>query len=91
MSTIDIRHPHSLSPAQARESVQRLAETLSSRFGVQYGWTGDDLLFERSGIDGRVRLEPGALRVTAKLGLLFGAMKGSIEAEIRKVLGERFG
>ena len=46
---------------------------------------------QRSGIDGRVSLQPGALNVSAKLGFLLGAMKGSIEHEIRRVLEERFG
>lgn len=90
MSHIDIHHPHSLAAPQARESVQHIAETLAQRFGVNYAWHGDDLQFERSGIDGRVSLLPGALRVTAKLGFLFGAMKGPIEHEIRRVLDERF-
>ncbi|HEY4559233.1 MAG TPA: polyhydroxyalkanoic acid system family protein, partial [Lysobacter sp.] len=39
---------------------------------------------------GRVHLEPGAVRVTAELGFLLGAMKGTIEDEIRRVLNERF-
>ena len=42
------------------------------------------------GVDGRVHLEPGAVRVTAELGFLLGAMKGTIESEIRRVLAERF-
>lgn len=91
MSMIHIRHPHSLPPQQAREAVERLAVTLAQRFGVRYAWSGDGLMFERTGIDGRVDLEPGALQVTAKLGLLLGAMKGPIEQEIRRVLDERFG
>lgn len=91
MSHIDIRHPHSLAPAQAREAVQRIADTLAERFGMRYTWNGDSLDFTRSGVDGRVALEPGALHVTAKLGFLLGAMKGSIEHEIRRVLDERFG
>lgn len=91
MSHIDIRHPHALGPDQAREAVQRIAESLAERFGVEYAWRGDALQFERSGVDGRVALEPGAVHVTAKLGFLLGAMKGSIEHEIRRVLDERFG
>ena len=91
MSDIDIRHPHSLPPQQAREAVERLAETLASRFGMQYAWRGDALDFKRSGVDGRVALEPGALHVTARLGFLLGAMRGTIEGEIRRVLEERFG
>ncbi len=91
MSDIDIRHPHSLAPQQAREAVQGIADALAQRFGVSYAWFGDDLQFQRSGIDGRVSLQPGALHVSAKLGFLLGAMKGSIEHEIRRVLEERFG
>lgn len=90
MSSIDIRHPHSLAPEEARQAVQHIAESLAQRFGVDYGWQGDTLGFKRSGVDGHVHLEPGAVRVTAQLGFLFGAMKGTIEHEIRKVLSERF-
>lgn len=91
MSTIDIRHTHPLAPAQAREAVQHIADTLAARFGVEHGWQGDSLTFKRSGVDGRVHLERGAVRVTAELGFLLGAMKGTIESEIRRVLAERFG
>ena len=91
MSDIDIRHPHSLPPQQARAAVERLAETLAERFGVRYAWSGDALEFQRSGVHGHVSLEPGALHVTARLGFLLGAMRGSIESEIRRVLDERFG
>lgn len=90
MPSIDIRHPHTLAPAQARDSVQHIADTLAERFGVQHGWQGDSLMFKRSGVDGRVHLEDGAVRVTAELGFLLGAMKGTIESEIRRVLAERF-
>lgn len=90
MSTIDIRHAHSLPPAQARESVQRLSDTLCERFGAKSAWMGDRLRFERSGVDGEIHLEPGIIHVTAKLGFLLGAMKGPIEQEIRRVLAERF-
>ena len=47
--------------------------------------------FQRSGVDGRIQLEPDELRVTAKLGFLLSAMKGPIESEIRRVLAERLG
>ncbi|WP_133501880.1 polyhydroxyalkanoic acid system family protein [Cognatilysobacter terrigena] len=90
MPTIDIRHTHGLDPAQARQAVQHIADTLAQRFGVQQSWQGDSLMFKRSGVDGRVHLEPGAVRVTAELGFLLGAMKGTIEDEIRRVLAERF-
>jgi len=90
MSNIDIRHKHSLAPAQARDAVQDVADKLAERFGVECDWSGDTLNFSRSGVDGHIALEPDQLHVTAKLGFLLGAMKGPIEAEIRRVLDERF-
>ena len=90
MSNIDIRHAHSLPPQQARQAVQEVADKLAERFGVACEWTGDTLNFNRSGVDGHIALEPGQLHVTAKLGFLLGTMKGPIEAEIRRVLDERF-
>ena len=90
MSSIDIRQAHSMTPEQARHAVQALAEKLAAKFGVGYSWDGDGLVFERSGVDGRVQLEPGALHVTAKLGFLLSAMKAPIELEIRKILQEKF-
>lgn len=90
MPTIDIRHTHGLDAAQARQAVQHIADTLAQRFGVEHGWKDNSLNFRRSGVDGWVHLEQGAVRVTAELGFLFGAMKGTIEDEIRRVLAERF-
>ena len=90
MSGIDIRHAHSLSKDKARKAVEQVAKKLSERFDVEYGWDGDVLNFARSGVDGRIALEPKQLHVTAKLGFLLSAMKGPIEAEIRRVLNEKF-
>ncbi len=90
MASIDIQHPHSMNPAHARQAVQEVADKLVERFGVEYQWNGDILNFVRSGVDGRIALLPDQLHVTAQLGFLLGAMKGPIEAEIRRVLDERF-
>ncbi|MFP7721373.1 polyhydroxyalkanoic acid system family protein [Lysobacter sp. A3-1-A15] len=91
MSSIDIRHAHSLTPARARVAVQEVADKLAERFGVTCAWQGDILTFSRSGVDGRIALAPQELHVTAQLGFLLSAMKGPIESEIHRVLGERFG
>lgn len=90
MSAIDIRHPHSLSMDQARAAVDRVAGSLRQRFDVACEWRGDALHFSRPGVNGRIALEPQQLHVTASLGLLFSAMRGPIEAEVRRVLAERF-
>ncbi|HEU4773556.1 MAG TPA: polyhydroxyalkanoic acid system family protein [Lysobacter sp.] len=90
MARIDIHHPHTLAPDRARQSVQEVADKLTERFGVDCRWDDNTLHFTRSGIEGCIALLPDQLHVTADLGFLFGAMKGPIEAELRRVLSERF-
>ena len=90
MASIDIQHPHSKTPAQARKAVESMAKKLAERFDMDYGWDGDTLNFSRSGVDGKIALLADKLRVTANLGFLLSAMKGPIESEIRRVLRERF-
>ncbi len=90
MSGIDIRHSHSLPHAKARKAVEDMAEKLAERFEIEHEWDGDTLLFNRSGVDGKIALSPKELHVTAKLGFLVSMFKDSIEQEIRRVLDERF-
>lgn len=90
MPGIDIRHQHSMPLPKARKAVEEVAKKLAQRFDVEYAWDGDTLNFNRSGVDGRIALEPKQLHVTAQLGFLLSALKGPIEAEIRRVLDERF-
>lgn len=90
MPSIDIHHPHTMAPEQAREAVQEIADKLTDRFGVACHWEDDTLHFDRSGIEGRIALQPSQLHVTATLGFLFAAMQGPIEAELRRVLDRRF-
>lgn len=90
MPGIDIRHPHSMPLPKARKAVEEVARKLAERFDIEYGWDGDTLNFARSGVDGKIALDPKQLRVTAQLGFLLSALKGPIESEIRRVLDERF-
>lgn len=90
MAGIDILHKHSLPMDKARKAVEQVAKKLSERFDVEYGWDGDVLNFARSGVDGKIAVSPKQLRVTASLGFLLSALKGPIEAEIRRVLDEKF-
>lgn len=90
MASIDIRHPHSLPPAHARERVQEVAVILAERFGMQSQWNGDILGFTGAGVEGHLALLPGELHFSAQLGFLLAAMQGPIEQEVRRVLDERF-
>ena len=90
MPSIDIRHSHSKTPAQARKAIEAVAKKLAERFDIQYEWDGDTLNFMRSGVDGKIELSPKQLHVTAQLGFMLSMLKGSIESEIKRVLSEKF-
>jgi putative polyhydroxyalkanoate system protein len=89
MSLIDIHHAHRLPMAQARDAVEQAIATLGHRYGLDYRWEGDVLHFVRPGVDGRIALAPGGVHVTARLGLLLSAMRGTIESELQRLLAER--
>ena len=89
MSRIDIRHAHSLPPAAARQAVEDAVVKLGKKVGLDYRWEGDTVHFIRPGVEGSIELTPGEVHVAAKLGLLFAAMKGTIESELLRLLQER--
>ncbi len=91
MSSIDIRHAHSLADDKARDAITEVAQKLHERFDVSTRWEGQMLHFSRSGVDGAIELLPGAVRVKAELGFLLSAMKGMVESEIQRVLTEKLG
>jgi putative polyhydroxyalkanoate system protein len=89
MSRIDIRHAHSLPPAAARQAVEDAVVKLGKKVGLDYRWEGETVHFIRPGVEGHIELTPGEVHVAAKLGLLFAAMKGTIESELLRLLQER--
>ena len=89
MSRIDIVHPHSLAPEDARRVVEDVAARLHERYGLSPRWEGQALRLSGPGIQGRVELLPRQVRVVAELGFLFSAMRGLVESEIRRVLDEK--
>ena len=90
MPSIDILHEHSKTPAQARKAIEDVAKKLEDRFQIDYDWDGDILNFKRSGIDGHIEVLENTLHVHAKLGFLAAMFKDPIEAEIQRVLKEKF-
>jgi len=91
MAMIDIQHAHTLPADAARKAVEDVAVRLGRKYGIDYRWEGDALHFVRPGVDGHIAVLPGQLRVTAKLGLVMSAMKGTIEDQLRRFLDEEFG
>ena len=57
MAELKIVQEHSLSPAAARTAAEQVAQRLAAELGLACKWDGDVLRFERSGVDGDLRLE----------------------------------
>lgn len=90
MPSIDIRRPHQLSIAEARTRVDQVAARMQEKFGLTGDWQGDTLGFSRPGLTGSIAVEPGAIQVQARLGMMLTPLKGVIEQEIRRKLDELF-
>ena len=90
MSRIDITRKHTLPLSEARKSIERVAKSIAKRFDIEYGWDGDAMKFERSGVHGQIVLTKTTVRVFAHLSFLLIPIKGSVEAEIEKQLEKEF-
>jgi len=91
MPSIDIKRNHDRPMADARKSIQRVADHISKKFGVACEWDGNTLNFERPGVDGHIKVNAKSVHVTANPGFLLMALKGPVESEIHRYLDEEFG
>lgn len=90
MPSIDIKRSHSRPLAEARRKVQHVAEHLAEKFDLRWRWEGNELHFERSGVDGHIKVGAKQVHVTANLGFLLSALRGPVEREIHRYLDEEF-
>lgn len=91
MSRIDITHAHSLSGDAARQAIDALAAKLTEKYKVSSSWAGDVLSFNGSGVDGAIKLVPGAVNVEAELGFPVSMLKDAVARQIQDVLKEKLG
>ena len=91
MADIDIQRKHQLPLKDAKAKVEQIAERIAERFDVEYGWHGNTLQFNRSGVDGQIAVSSKDLRVSVRLGFLLLALKSAIEREINGTIDQHFG
>jgi putative polyhydroxyalkanoate system protein len=91
MARIEIQREHTKSLKEARAAVERVAERIAEKFGITHAWNGNVLDFKGSGVSGQIALAKHQVDVTATLGFLASAFKGSIEAEINRYLDRELG
>ncbi len=90
MSRIVIQRSHKKPVKEAKAAVERVAEKIVERFDVEYGWDGNTLNFERSGVHGSIELKRGEVCVTVNLSFLLLALRGPIEREIHRQIDIEF-
>ena len=90
MSHIDIQRQHQLPLKDAKARVEQIARHIAERFDVEYGWRGNTLQFNRSGVDGQIAVTARDLRVSVRLGFLLFALKPAIEREINGTIDQHF-
>lgn len=79
--------PHSLPDTEVRARLDRASAKLERDYGASCSWDKDQcLVVARKGLSARVAVEPEKLHVDVELGLLFGAMAGTIRNGITKQL-----
>ena len=88
MADIHIHREHHLGLAKARKTAWQWAEAAEAKFGMECtvieGKTSDVVEFTRAGVDGRLVVDADSFDLTARLGLLLGAFRSRIEAEIEE-------
>jgi putative polyhydroxyalkanoate system protein len=82
MAMISIVRKHTLSHKKAKDVAEKIAKDLQKRFALDYEWDGDDVLFERPGVSGRMHVAKDRITLEAQLGFLLSALKPTIEKEI---------
>lgn len=90
MADIDISREHSLGLAGARAAAEKLAADLGKRFGLAGEWHGNDLEFQRPGVNGKLSVSDTHVRLEVALGFLLKAMKGSIESAVHQEVEKLF-
>lgn len=90
MPSIQVSRKHSKTLPQARTAVEKVAKSIAKKFAVEYGWEGDTMHFERSGVSGHIALTKGAVKVVVDLSFLLLAIKGPITEAIEEHLDKEF-
>ncbi len=91
MAQIDIRRRHSLTLPRARKEANLLAEHLKQEFELESSWSGNQLSFKRSGVNGVMTVGSEDVHVMAELGFLVSFLKSRIEARLNAHFDDVFG
>jgi putative polyhydroxyalkanoate system protein len=91
MSSISIKRRHALSHEQAKAAAERIAMDLNKRYALAYKWDGDQVVFDRPGLSGNMRVGRNDVHLDVQLSFLLTPLKRPIEQEILREFDALFG
>ena len=86
MASIEIAKKHKLPHKKAKDVAEKVAKDLNKRFALDYEWAGDDIEFERPGVQGRMHVGKDRITLDVSLSFLLTPLKPTIEKEIHAQL-----
>lgn len=92
MADLHILRAHTLGLHEARKIAFKWAQHVEEEFGMQCTYeesrTVDQVCFSRPGVDGTLHVTKDKFELNAKLGLMVGVFKASIEKQVVKNLDD---
>ncbi len=86
MADITLKRAHSLGHQGARAAADKMMAKLSEQFGMSGDWNGNVLVFERSGVSGKLAVTEVEIELEVTLGFFLKAMKSGIERSVNEQL-----
>jgi len=85
-TSLNIKRNHNLGRAEARKRVDKIADSLSSKYGLSLSWEGDALKFSGSGVNGRIDVSDQSIDVDVTLGFALMMLEGAIRTSIEDAM-----
>ena len=82
MAKISIHEAHRLGKAEAHRRLEKLQSELSSKYGVELVWHGDEADIKASKLSGKLVVDEAAVDIDLKLGLALTAFQGRIRSAL---------
>jgi len=89
MSNICVQRQHQLSIQDLKEKIDSIMDELKSEIDFQSEWeSAQEFCFRRRGAKGRIEISDSKFELNLNLGIMFRALKGSIEKRIVNAVEE---
>ncbi|TQV89289.1 polyhydroxyalkanoic acid system family protein [Aliikangiella coralliicola] len=87
MSAIIVSRTHQYSIEELKNKIDKIILDIQQELEFQSEWeTESNLVFRRKGANGSIDIDENNFELTLRLGMMFRALKGTIERQIIKVV-----